>query len=80
MSEAQRNKVQRSFQRVKMQRKMRNLMFLISKAHRNFRNKLFDSVEGQRNRGTAFSYQVKAQPNFRHSNFTNKANIACFAI
>ena len=40
--------------------------FSISEAQRNFRNKLFDLVEAQRNCGTAFSYQVKAQPNFRN--------------
>ena len=45
---------------------MRNLNFLLSEAQRNFRNKLFDLVEVQRNCGTEFSYQVKAQPNFRN--------------
>ena len=35
--------------RVKAQRKMRNLFFLISEAQRNFRNELFDSFEAQRN-------------------------------
>ena len=41
----QRNKAQQFFQPVKAQRKMRNLIFLISEALRNFRNELFDSVE-----------------------------------
>ena len=45
---------------------MCNLNFLLSEAQRNFRNEVFDSVEAQRNCGTVFSYQVKAQPNFRH--------------
>ena len=49
ISKAQRNKAQRSFQPVKAQRKMRNLIFLFSEALRNFRNELFDSVEAQRN-------------------------------
>ena len=66
ISKAQHNKAQRSFPLVKAQRKMRNLICLISEAQRNFRNELFDSVEAQRNYGTAFSYQVKAQPNFRN--------------
>ena len=52
---------QRSFQPVKPQRKMSNLLFQISEAQRNFRNKVFDSVEAQRNCRTAFSYQAKAQ-------------------
>ena len=60
------SKAQQSFQPVKAQRKMRNLIFLISEEQRNFRNELFDSVEAQRNSGTAFSYHVKAQPNFRN--------------
>ena len=46
---AQPNKAQWSFQPVKAQRKMRNLIFLISEAQRNFRNELFDSVEAQSN-------------------------------
>ena len=53
ISKAQRNKAQRSSQPVKVQRKMRNLIFLISKAQRNFRNELFDSVEAQRNSAIA---------------------------
>ena len=68
-SKAQCNKAQQSFQPVKAQREMRNLIFLIFVAQRNFRNELFDSVEAQRNFrncGTAFLYEVKAQPNFRN--------------
>ena len=49
ISKAQRNKVQRSFQYVKTQRKVRNLIFLPSQEKCNFRNELFDSVEAQRN-------------------------------
>ena len=45
---------------------MRNLICLVSEAQRNFRNELFDSVEAQCNCGTAFSYQVEAQSNFRN--------------
>ena len=41
------------------------VIFLISQAQRNFRNELFDLVEAQRNCGMGFSYQIKAQPNFR---------------
>ena len=39
-----RNKTQPSFQPEEAQRKMRNLIFLISKAQRNFRNEFFDSA------------------------------------
>ena len=42
---AQRNKAQRSFQPVKAQRKMRNLIFLISEAQCSFRNDLFDQLK-----------------------------------
>ena len=38
-------KAQRSFQPVKAQRKMRNLIFLISETQRSFRKKLLDSAE-----------------------------------
>ena len=38
---------------MKAQRKMRNLIFLLSEAQRNFRNELFDSVEAQRNSAIA---------------------------
>ena len=52
ISKPQRNKAQRSFQTVKVLRKMRNLN-LISETQRNFRNELFDSVEAQGNYATA---------------------------
>ena len=45
ISKAQRSKAQRSVQPIKAQRKIRNLILLISEAQRNFRNKLFDSVK-----------------------------------
>ena len=38
VSKAQRNKAQRSFQPVKGQRKINNLIFLIFEAQRNFRD------------------------------------------
>ena len=47
ISKAQLKKAQRSLQPIKAQRKMRDLIFLISEAQRNFRNELFDSVEAQ---------------------------------
>ena len=72
------SKVQRFFQPVKAQRKMRNLIFLLSKAQGNFRNELFDSVEEQRNSGTVFSFQVKAQPNFHNQNFTAQCKYCVF--
>ena len=46
---ALRNKAQRSFQPVKVQRKIRNLNFWISEAQHNFRSELFNSVAAQRN-------------------------------
>ena len=49
ISKAQRNQGQQSFQPVKAQRKMRNLIFFISEVQRNFRNGRFDSFEAQRN-------------------------------
>ena len=53
---AQRNQAQPSFQPLKAQGKMRDLIFLFSEAQRNFRNKLFDSVEAQRNSAIAERY------------------------
>ena len=47
ISTALRNKAQGSFQPVKAQRKMRNLIIFISKAQRNFRNELFDSARAR---------------------------------
>ena len=66
----QRNKAQRSFQPVKAQRIMCNLVFLISEAQRNFCNQP-QATEAQCHSATAknaneFLYQVKAQPNFRN--------------
>ena len=52
-SKAQRIKAQRSFQPIKAQRKMRDLIFLISEAQRNFCNELFNSVEAQCNSAIA---------------------------
>ena len=49
ISKAQRNKPQRSFQPVKAQRKMRNLIFLVSDVQCNFRN---EQVETHRNANT----------------------------
>ena len=65
ISKALRNKAQQSFQPVKAQRKMRNLIFLISEAQRKFRNKLFDSVEAQHNSAIAewhFHTKLKRNP------------------
>ena len=56
ISKAQRNKAQRSFQPVKAQRKMRNLLLLLSEAQRNFRKELFYSIEAQRNSAIAKRY------------------------
>ena len=56
MSKAQSNKAQRSFQPVEAQRKMCNLIFLISEAQRNFLYELFDSVETHRNSAIAERY------------------------
>ena len=53
ISKAYRNKPKRSFETVKGQRKMRNLIFLISEAKCNFRNELFDAVEAQWNSAIA---------------------------
>ena len=44
---------QQSFQPVKAQRKMHNLISLLSKVQCNFRNELFDSVKAQRNSAIA---------------------------
>ena len=50
---AQRYEAQRFFQTVKAERKLCNLIFLISEAQRNFRNELNDSVEAQHNSAIA---------------------------
>ena len=53
ISKAQHNKAKRSFQPVKAQLKMRNLIFVIFETQRNFSNELFDLVEAQRNSAIA---------------------------
>ena len=53
--------MQRSFQPVKAQCQMRNLVFLISEAQHNFRNELFDSVDAKRN--SAMFENTKIQRN-----------------
>ena len=83
ISKAQRNKVKRSFQSVKAQRKMPNLIFLISEAQHSFHNKLFDSVEVLHNSAIAKRYfctklkrnLISAIEISQHS-----ANTAIFAI
>ena len=63
ISKAHRNKMLRSFQPVKAERKMRNLIFLVSEVQRSFRYELFDSVKAQRNSAiaerTAFRFKLK---------------------
>ena len=82
-SEAQRNTAQRSFQPVKAQRKMRNLIFLIFEAHHNFRNKHFDLIEAQRNSSIAerhFRTKLKRNLTFASEISQHNANTAFFAI
>ena len=68
ISKAQRNKAQQSFETVKAQRKMRNLVFLISEAQRKFHNQLL--IQLKRNAillwQNGIFAQVKAQLNFRN--------------
>ena len=83
ISKAQRNKAQRSFQPVKVQRKLRNLFFLISEAQRNFRNELFDSVDAQRNSAIAerhFRTKLKRNLTSATEISQHRANTALFAI
>ena len=83
ISKAQRNKVQRSFQPVKAQRKLRDLFFLISEAQRNFRNELFDSVDAQRNSAIAerhFRTKLKRNLTSAIEISQHRANTALFAI
>ena len=83
ISKVQRDKAQRSFQPVKAQRKMRNLIFLFSEAQRNFRNELFDSVEVQRNSAIAERYfRTKLKRNLTSAIEISQhnANTAFFAI
>ena len=75
--------MQRSFPPVKAQRKMRNLIFLLSEAQRNFRNKLCDSVEGQRDSAIAEQYfRTKLKRNLTSAIEISQhiANSAFFAI
>ena len=53
LSEVGTNNIVSKAQRNKAQRKMLNLISLISKAQHNFRNELYDSVEAQRNSAIA---------------------------
>ena len=80
ISKARRNKAQRSFQPVKAQREMRNLIFLISEAHRN---ELFDSVKAQRKSAIAewhFCTKLKRNLTSAIEISLHKANTAFFAI
>ena len=77
------SKAQRSFQPVKAQRKMRNLVFLISEVQPNFRNELFDSVEVQRNSAIAerhFRTKLKRNLTSAIEISQHNANTAFFAI
>ena len=83
ISKTQRNKAQRSFQPVKAQRKMHNLIFLLSEAQRNFRNELFSSVEVQLNSAIAERYfRTKSKRNLTSAIEISQhnANTAFFAI
>ena len=83
ISKAQHNKAQRSFPLVKEQRKMRNLIFLISEAQPNFRNELFDSVEAERNYAIAerhFRTKLKRNLTFAIEILQHIANTSFFAI
>ena len=82
ISKAQRNKALRSSQPVKAQRKIRNLIFLISEAQCNFCNGLFDSVEAQRNSAIAeqhFCIKLKRNLTSAIEIPQHNANIAFFA-
>ena len=83
MSKAQRNKAQQSFQPLKAQRKMRNLIFLISEAQRNFCYELFDSVKAHRNSAIAERYfctKLKCNRTFATEISQHNASTAFFAI
>ena len=80
ISKALRNKPQRSFQPVKAQRKMRNLIFLISDVQCNFRN---EQVEAQRNYADAerqFCTKLKRNLTSAIEISLRNANTAFFAI
>ena len=73
--------MQRSFQRVKAQRKNRNLIFLISEAQCNFHDELFDLVEAQHNTAIAerhFRTKLKRNITFATEILKHKANTAFF--
>ena len=75
--------MERSYQRVKAQRKMRNLIFLISEAQRYFHNKLFDSVKALRNSAIAkrhFRTRFKRNLISAFEISQHNANTAFFAI
>ena len=77
------SKAQRSFQRVKAQRKMRNLISLISEAQRNFRNELHNSVEAQRNSAIAerhFRTKLKRNRTSAIEISQHNANTAFFRV
>ena len=83
ISKAQRNKAQRSFETIKVQRKMRNLIFLISEAQRNFRNQIFDLVKAQCNSAIAerhFHTKLKCNLTSAIEISQHNANAAFFAI
>ena len=77
----QRSKVQRSFQTVKTHRKMRNFDFFNFWSAAQLLQWTFWvswSTTQFRNCGTAFSYRVKAQLNFRNRNFTAQSKYRIF--
>ena len=77
------SKAQQSFQPAKAQRKMLNLIFLLSEAQRNFRNELFDSVEAQRHSAIVERYfRTKLNRNLISAIKISQhnANTAFFAI
>ena len=83
VSKGQCNKAQQSFQPVKAQRKMRNLIFFIFEAQRIFRNELFDSVEMQRNSAIAerhFCIKLKRNLTSAIEISQHNANTALFVI
>ena len=83
ISNPQRNKAQRSFQPVKAQHKMRNLIFLLSEAQRKFRNEIFHLVEARRNSAIAERYfRTKLKRNLTPAIEISQrnANTAFFAI
>ena len=77
------SKAQQSFQPAKAERKMRNLIFLLSEAQHNFRNELFDSAEAQRNSAIVelyFRTKLKRNLTSAFEISQHNANTAFFAI